>query len=120
VFGAHAHRLTADLEVLVTARLPRDRPYNSFVSLPDGSLATKDFGGVLPGQHPTNHDGQPTELPVLDPDGLGVLARVTLAEPSIARLSADGDTLYVVGTSRLFSARWNGHTLVEDADFQPR
>jgi hypothetical protein len=120
VFGVYAHRLTADLEVLVTARLPRDRPYNSFVILPDGSLATKDFGGVLPGQDPTTHDDQPAELLVLDPDGLGVLARVTLAEPSIARLSADGDTLYVVGTSRLFRARWNGHTLVEDGEFQPR
>lgn len=95
--GAHSHRLNPDLEVPVTARLPRDRPYNSFVILPDGCLVTKDSGGVLPGQDPTAH--QP--------------------EPSIARLSADGDAVYVVGTRRRFRARWDGRTLVEDATGVP-
>ncbi|MSZ89189.1 MAG: hypothetical protein F2585_07570, partial [Actinobacteria bacterium] len=37
-FGRHVHRLTADLELVATRRLPRDRPYNSFVILPDGCL----------------------------------------------------------------------------------
>ena len=55
VFGCHAHRLDAELHVLTTRRLPRDKPYNSFVVLPDGSLATKDFGGVLPGNDPMEH-----------------------------------------------------------------
>ena len=35
--------------MLATAELPRDRPYNSFVILPDGTLVTKDFAGSLPG-----------------------------------------------------------------------
>ena len=39
VFGRHAHRLDRDLAVMATRRLPRDRPYNSFVVLPDGRLA---------------------------------------------------------------------------------
>ena len=120
VFGAHAHRLNAELEVLVSARLPRDRPYNSFVILPDGCLATKDFGGVLPGQDPAAHLPEPTELLVLDPDELRILDRTLLPEPSIARLSADGDTVYVVGTSSLFRARWASSALTVDEAFQPR
>lgn len=47
-FGRHAHRLSADLETVHTVELPRDRPYNSFLILPDGHLALKDFGGTLP------------------------------------------------------------------------
>ena len=31
--------------VPLPAQLPRDKPYNSFVPLPDGHLVTKDFGG---------------------------------------------------------------------------
>ena len=42
VFGRWAHRLSADLAVEASMELPRDRPYNSFVILPDGSLVTKD------------------------------------------------------------------------------
>jgi len=49
VFGNHAHRLDAELRVLASAELPRHRPYNSFVILPDGTLVTKDFAGSLPG-----------------------------------------------------------------------
>jgi hypothetical protein len=120
VFGAHAHRLSPDLEVLASARLPRHRPYNSFVILPDGCLATKDFGGVLPGQDPATHVSGPTELLVLDSDDLHIRGRVVLPEPSIARLSADGDTVYVVGTTTLFRARWDGDALRLDDEFQPR
>jgi hypothetical protein len=55
VFGNHTHRLGADLAVLASRTLPRVRPYNSFVLLPDGHLVTKDFGGVLPGQDRASH-----------------------------------------------------------------
>ena len=49
VFGNHAHRLDPDLGVVAGATLPRPRPYNGFVILPDGHLATKDFAGSRPG-----------------------------------------------------------------------
>jgi hypothetical protein len=120
VFGQHAHRLSPDLQVLAEARLPRKRPYNSFVVLPDGRLVTKDFGGVLPGQDPTTHEAEPTELLVLDPDDLRVLERATLPEPSIARLSADGDDVYVVGTHTLFRVTWDGRRLRLDERFEGR
>jgi len=117
VFGNHAHRLSADLEVVMSVELPRHKPYNSFVILPDGRLATKDFGGVLPGHDPTAHEYQPTELLVLDPDSLAVVDRCTFPEPSIARISADGATVYVVGTTSLMRATWDGSHLTIDDGF---
>ncbi len=117
VFGEHAHRLDSDLHVLVTVRLPRHKPYNSFVILPDGCLVTKDFGGVLGGEDPAGHVDDPTELVVLEPATLEIVGRATLGEASIARLSADGDTVYVVGTSHLYRVRWDGTALTIDDDF---
>lgn len=117
VFGNHAHRLDASLEVLVSVELPRHAPYNSFVVLPDGHLVTKDFGGVLPGQDPDAHRPPPSELLVLAPGSLDVVARCSIPEPSIARLSADGNTVYVVGTTTLYRASWDGTDLVVDPDF---
>lgn len=108
VFGNHAHRLSPDLDVLASRPLPRHRPYNSFVTLPDGHLVTKDFGGSLPGRAIAAADRQPCELVVLDPVGLDVAATLPLPEPSIARLSADGDDVYVVGDTSLLRVRWSG------------
>jgi hypothetical protein len=123
VFGEHAHRLDADLNVLASRRLPRHKPYNSFVILPDGHLATKDFGGVLPGDPASNAEAPApgsTELLILEPDGLEIVDRVVLGEPSIARLSAHGPTVYVVGVERLMRATWDGARLVVDDGFDGR
>jgi hypothetical protein len=119
VFGNHAHRLDRDLQVVASRALPRRRPYNSFVPLPDGHLVTKDFGGALPGGQPTTDD-EGCELVVLDPVGLDVVAHLQLPERSIARLSADGDTVYVVGDTSLMRARWDGGSLELDDGFRPR
>lgn len=115
VFGNHAHRLGADTSVLASAELPRLRPYNSFVTLPDGSLVTKDFAGQRPGQ-PVS-PAESAELLVLDPVSLEIVARLELPEPSIARLSADGTDIYVVGDTSLLRIRWDGVTLHLDGDF---
>ena len=119
VFGNHAHRLDADLQVAATRELPHDRPYNSFVVLPDGHLVTKNFGGRLPSDDPAT-TAHPAELLVLDPDSLETVAQRALPEPSIARLSADGDIVYIVGTSTLFRAHWDGQQLTLDDAFTPR
>src|SRR5262249_5980746 len=66
VFGNHAHRLDAELRVVASATLPRIKPYNSFVVLPDGTLATKDFAGALPAR-PAPDGLQPSELLLLEP-----------------------------------------------------
>lgn len=119
VFGSHAHSLTPELEVVASQELPRRRPYNSFVVLPGGSIVTKDFGGALPGRADA-HVAEPTELVVLEPEGLEIVDRCQLPEASIARLSSDGDDVYVVGTDSLLRVRWDGHGLVHDESFAAR
>ena len=114
VFGNHAHRLGPDLQVEASTELPRDLPYNSFVVLPDGHLVTKDFGGNLPGGDPADHAPPPAELCVLDPTTLAIVDRCALPEPSVARLSADGEVVVVVGTSTLWRATWDGTRLTLD------
>ncbi|MEX2292911.1 MAG: hypothetical protein WD691_03910 [Acidimicrobiales bacterium] len=115
VFGNHAHRLAADTTLLASAELPRRLPYNSFVALPDGNLVTKDFAGHRPGQPVALPEA--AELLVLDPSSLAIVARLDLPEPSIARLSADGDDIFVVGDTSLLRVRWDGTALTLDGDF---
>lgn len=119
VFGQHAHRLSADLAEVHTVELPRRRPYNSFVVLPDGHLVTKDFAG----RRPTAPDGDglgTSELLLLAPGSLEIVARCELPEPSIARLSADGDDVYVVGETSLIRVRRSGTSLTIDESFRAR
>jgi hypothetical protein len=115
VFGDHAHRLArGDLSVLTARRLPRPRPYNSFVTLPDGHLVTKDFGGSRPAAPVAAAEREACELVVLEADALRIVDRLVVAEPSIARLSADGDDVYVVGDTSLLRVQWDGARLVDD------
>jgi hypothetical protein len=116
VFGNHAHRLSRDLRVAASRDLPRRRPYNSFVTLPDGCIVTKDFVGSRPG----NEMAEPftaSQLVVLEPDRLRIVGALDLPEGSIARLSADGDDVYAVGTGALWRAKWDGARLTLD-DFR--
>jgi hypothetical protein len=119
VFGRHAHVLDSDLRLRATRALPRDRPYNSFVTLPDGHLVTKDFGGSLPGRVIPRDEREPCELVVLDPD-LAIVDRLAMPEPSIARLSADGDDVYLVSDPHLLRVHWDGARLVPDEGFRAR
>jgi hypothetical protein len=120
VFGRHAHRLSPSLEVIAAARLPRERPYNSFVVLPDGSLVTKDFAGARPGHPEAAVEGPSSHLLVLHPDSLEIVAELELPERSIARLSADGSDIYVVGEFTLDRVRWDGSALQLDEGFRAR
>ena len=113
VFGNHAHRLSRSLQVVASRELPRVRPYNSFVVLPDGHLVTKDFGGSRPGNE-MEEPFAPTQLVVLEPTGLNVVATLDLPEASIARLSANENDVYVVGTSSLWRVHWDGESLHSD------
>jgi hypothetical protein len=117
VFGNHAHRLSPDLELLATAELPRTGPYNSFVILPDGTLVTKDFAGSLPGMPVGANERVPCELVALEPEGLTIIDRMELPEPSIARISSDGTHIYVVGDTSLLRVRWDDH-FVPDKGFR--
>ena len=109
VMGRHCHRLSPGLELLATAELPAPRPYNSLVTLGDGTLAMKDIDRGLTSD---------SRLVLLDAETLGpVCEPVDLGEPAIARLSADGDDLYVVGARSVSRWRWDGAALRRDPDW---
>jgi hypothetical protein len=98
VFGQWAHRLTSDLDVLASHRLPAERPHNSFVVLDGGELVMKDCDAPA--------GLQPSTVSVLDPDTLlPVAAPLRLPEPSIARLASDGDIVIAVGATAVFRLR---------------
>jgi hypothetical protein len=114
VYGTFAHRLGPDCRLLASRKLPRPRPYNSFVILDDGPLVTKDLDRECRHQ---------TTLTVLDPETLEpVCADVEAPEPSIARLSADGNAVYLVGDHTIFRYHWNpaGRRLAQDEGWQHR
>jgi hypothetical protein len=127
-FGRWCHRLAPDCSVVASRELPRDRPYNSLIVLPSGHLVMKDFAGGTGINRIDPASGRTgSELVVLDPDSLGVVAQLELAEGSIARLSADvaddGTVyVYVVGDTHLFRVVWNAAavTLAVDDSFTCR
>lgn len=92
VFGRYAHRLSRDCEPLAQLQLGVAEPHNSFVILDSGLLVTKNLS-----------DRTPAQLVVIDPETMQpVGAPVVCPEPSIARLSSSGDTVYVVGVRSIF------------------
>ncbi len=108
VHGRWCHRLSAALELICSRELPRPRPYNSFVVMPDGALITKDIDRTCESR---------STLSVLDPESLEPLcAELELPEPAVARLSADGPTLYVAGTDTLMRFRWDAEQRALERD----
>ena len=104
VYGRWAHRLDRNCGVKEALKLPVDLPYNSFVVLDNGLIVTKNIS-----------DSRNAVLSVLRPDPLGFACDdIECPEPSIARLSAVGNTVYVVGVHSIFRFDWAGQTLVRD------
>jgi hypothetical protein len=92
VYGRYCHRLDADCGLKQSLELPVNRPYNSFVILDNGLIATKDFS--------EHHN---SALLLIDPETMQLAAPpVECPEPSIARLSSLGNTVYVVGVRSIF------------------
>jgi hypothetical protein len=99
VQGNRIHTVDPDCTIRRSSELPRQRPYNSFVCFGDGSVVTKDFG---------IDSTKPCEVLVLDPETHEQRAApVLLPEPSIGRLAADGDTLYVSGVTTSYRLHWD-------------
>jgi hypothetical protein len=110
VYGRYAHRLNRHCEPQARFCLPVNEPYNSFVLLDNGLLVTKNLS-----------DTTPAQLTVLDAHSLQpVCAHITCPEPSIARLSAVGNTVYVVGVKSIFRYHWRDdlHHLELDAQWR--
>ena len=121
-FGCHCHRLDAEtLQPVASRRLPRERPYNSLLSLPGGQLVMKDIGGG-DGVNRLREGVVGSELVVLTPGSLDEIDRLELPEGSIARLSAMGDDVYVVGESSVHRVRFDGAagSLHVDESWSPR
>lgn len=104
-YGRWMHRLRrSDCSVAGALELPTDQPHNSFVILDAGVLVTKNIS-----------DQTPARLCIVSPDSLRMAtAPVEAPEPSIARLSARGNTVYLVGTQSIMRFAFDGTTLVRD------
>lgn len=97
VYGRHIHALDLDCQPKVSRALPVDQPYNSFVTLANGLIVTKNLS-----------ETQPAVLTVLRPGTLEAACADTVCpEPSVARLSASGNAVYVVGVRHLFRYHWS-------------
>lgn len=97
VYGRYAHRLDRQCRLQASVQLPVDQAYNSFVILDNGLIVTKNLSDTVPAR-----------LSVLDPESLRpVCADLDCPEPSIARLSAQGNMLYVVGVRSIFRYVWD-------------
>ena len=115
VFGAWAHRLSPQLDVLASHRLPGARPHNSFVLLSGGELVTKDCDAPA--------GKVPSTVSVLDPRALLPLCPpLALPEPSIARLSSDGESVIALGTTTAYRLNFDRDAgrLEIDSSWQPR
>lgn len=110
VYGRHAHKLDRSCRLLASLELPVRAPYNSFVVLDNGLIVTKNLS-----------DSRPARLTVVDPETLTRgAADIECPEPSVARLSASGNSVYVVGVRSIFRYHWSATAqhLVFDADWR--
>jgi hypothetical protein len=97
VYGRWAHRLDRQCQPQAALRLPINEPYNSFVVLDNGLIVTKNLSASTAAR-----------LTVIDPDTLqAVGADTNCPEPSVARLSSGGNTVYVVGVRSIFRYHWD-------------
>jgi len=109
VYGRYAHRLDRDCGLKASFELPLHQAYNSFVILDNGHIVTKNLSDV-----------EQALLTVLDADTLRpACAHTRCPEPSIARLSALGNTVYVVGVRSIFRYHWSeaAQALERDLDW---
>ncbi|MDJ0655777.1 MAG: hypothetical protein QNJ40_16550 [Xanthomonadales bacterium] len=96
-YGSYCHRLDPNCELVSSFRLPKAEPYNSLVILDNGYLVMKQLS-----------DTRNAVLTILDPDTMRpVCESIETLEPSISRLSAKGNTVYVTGTRSIFRYHWN-------------
>lgn len=106
VYGRYMHRLNRDCEVLGKMQLPMSQPYNSFVVLDNGLVVTKNLS-----------DQVAARLTVVHPESMErACADIDCPEPSIARLSAVGNTVYVVGVRNIVRYHWSDASLSLERD----
>lgn len=110
VYGRYAHKLDRQCNLLKSYLLPIHEAYNSFVVLDNGLVVTKNLSSSTQAQ-----------LTTLNPETFKSACNdVICPEASIARLSAIGNTVYVVGVSRVWRYHWHdaSQRLVRDTKWQ--
>jgi hypothetical protein len=110
VYGRYAHKLDRQCNLLKSYLLPIHEAYNSFVVLDNGLVVTKNLSSSTPAQ-----------LTTLNPETFKSACNdVICPEASIARLSAIGNTVYVVGVSHVWRYHWHdaSQRLVRDTKWQ--
>jgi hypothetical protein len=110
VYGRYAHRLDRQCALLASHPLPVNQAYNSFVILDNGLIVTKNLSETTPAR-----------LTVLDAESMAPACADTVCpEASIARLSAIGNTVYVVGVRSIFRYHWDdaAQRLKPDTDWR--
>jgi hypothetical protein len=110
VYGRYAHRLDRQCALLASHPLPVNQAYNSFVILNNGLIVTKNLSETTPAR-----------LTVLNAESMAsVCADIVCPEASIARLSAIGNTVYVVGVRSIFRYHWDdaAQSLTPDTDWR--
>jgi hypothetical protein len=110
VYGRYAHRLDCQCALLASHQLPVNQAYNSFVILDNGLIVTKNLSETTPAR-----------LTVLNAESMAPACADTVCpEPSIARLSAIGNTVYVVGVRSIFRYHWDdaAQSLTPDTDWR--
>ena len=99
-FGRWTHRLNSDCELKASYQLPQDLPYNSHVVLDNGFIVTKPIASDVS-----------TDIVVLDPETMQEACQHTpMPEPSISRLSASGNQVYVTGVSTIYRYEFDANT----------
>lgn len=107
-YGSYCHRLSPDCQLIGSYRLPQSEAYNSLVILDNGYLVMKQIS-----------DTNNAVLSILDPEKLEpVCEPIEALEPSISRLSAKGNTIYVTGTRSIFRYHWNDQSGKAELDTQ--
>lgn len=108
VYGRYAHRLNRQCQLMLSLELPLNQPYNSFVTLANGLLVTKNLSRT-----------DAARLTVIDPICMRpVGADLVCPQASVARLSATGNTVYVVGVRSIFRCHWQadvGRLVLDDS-----
>ncbi|MGH1371739.1 MAG: hypothetical protein ACRBBW_06890 [Cellvibrionaceae bacterium] len=107
-FGRYVHRLDADCNLKSSYHLPQDLPYNSHMVLDNGYLITKPIS-----------DTETSWMLVIDPETMQeACTRIELPEPSISRLSAQGNTVYVTGVTTIYRYHFHDETGELELDTQ--
>ena len=110
-YGRWLHRLDRDtMGVKAALKLPVNEPHNSLVILDNGLIVTKNLSRTTPAR-----------LNLIDPETMQPVGPATMAEePSVARLSARGNSVWLVGADSLMRFHLNGDRLVADPRWRCR